>query len=284
MTSLFTKSNRWALFLWLGLMPLASCLAQMPSKTQPSGAQTIKSEPIITKTWLQVLQDSLGTVAVDKVRTWFAAGLDSARTAATFMANPSQSETYNALDKAQSLYHQRIIIRDWTHIPGLTKMSYGQMNMPLPEKEIPAALFGEADARYNLATFRAATFTGCAVLVQLIAGTKLYRVTAERGRDGGFWTLTPPQGLTDVIGGTAVMPEWNNFSKVYEYTVPEGGLKVWVGRAAAQQISQVKNLQSTEYSLLGGDIQVFINEFLRDRNTTTFGTHIIDVTEKYKKW
>ncbi|MFO0321361.1 MAG: hypothetical protein ACK504_02925 [Bacteroidota bacterium] len=87
--------------------------------------------------------------------------------------------------------------------------------------------------------------------------------------------------LTEVIGGTAVMPEWNGFTKVFEYTVPSGGIKVWKGKAAAQPISQLPQLQSNTHMLAGGEYQIFINDILRNQ---AFEDAIENVTLTYKKW
>ena len=66
--------------------------------------------------------------------------------------------------------------------------------------------------------------------------------------------------LEDVIGGTAVRPEWNSFEKMYVYEVPaETRLKVWRGTTARQQVTR----DVTDYYLGGGDEQIFIPEILR---------------------
>jgi hypothetical protein len=78
-----------------------------------------------------------------------------------------------------------------------------------------------------------------------------------------------------------VFPEWNGFTKVVEYTVPSGGIKVWKGKAAAQQISEVPQLQSNTHMLGGGEYQVFINDVVRNK---PFKNSIVDVTATYKKW
>ena len=92
------------------------------------------------------------------------------------------------------------------------------------------------------------------------AGTKIYRVT---GGDpaGSYWVIKKPNSIGDVIGGTAVQPEWNNFSKMYVYEVPKGQtLKVWQGTTAKQPITT----GVTNPHLPGGEQQLFIPEILRD--------------------
>lgn len=99
-----------------------------------------------------------------------------------------------------------------------------------------------------------------ATAVELPAGTKIYRVTG--GNPSGFyWTIQKPNSVGDVIGGTAVQPVWNDFSKIYVYEVPQGQtLKVWQGTTARQPIAQGIN----NPHLPGGEQQLFIPEVVRD--------------------
>lgn len=76
----------------------------------------------------------------------------------------------------------------------------------------------------------------------------------------------------DVIGGTAVQPVWNDFSKIYVYEVPQGQtLKVWQGTAARQPIAQGIN----NPHLPGGEQQLFIPEVVRDN---TFKNLVQEIT------
>jgi len=91
------------------------------------------------------------------------------------------------------------------------------------------------------------------------AGTKLYRVCndGDRAFTGGYWTRTKPNNLDEVIGGTAVQPEWNSFNNVVEYTVPNGQkIWVWEGNAASQKLSNNLNLFNPH--LAGGGEQILI--------------------------
>ncbi|RZK28936.1 MAG: hypothetical protein EOO63_10145 [Hymenobacter sp.] len=110
------------------------------------------------------------------------------------------------------------------------------------------------------------------------------------GRTGGYWTRTPPAGLGEVVGGTAVMPEWNNYQQVYEFTVPDPAkdptasvYHAWEGPAAAQPVSgYYPEKQDNGYCLAGGDNQLFIpNKLAHD---SKFGKHITDVTFEHKVW
>ena len=142
----------------------------------------------------------------------------------------------------------------------------------------------------------APTFTGSATLVELRPGEKLYRVTSDPttdkfARTGGYWTRTPPASLAEVIGGTAVMPEWNNFQRVYEFTAPpytdpdkrEPKFHVWEGPAAAQPVSNdYPEKRFNGHSLAGGDTQQFVpNKFSRNPD---FANHIQDITPQHKSW
>ncbi|MFT6501089.1 MAG: hypothetical protein ACJASQ_001199 [Crocinitomicaceae bacterium] len=54
--------------------------------------------------------------------------------------------------------------------------------------------------------------------------------------NGSYWTFDKPTQISDVIEGTAVRPEWNNFKVLYEYEVPQGQtLKVWQGKLLGNQ-------------------------------------------------
>ena len=110
-------------------------------------------------------------------------------------------------------------------------------------------------------------------------------------RTGGYWTRTPPANLADVIGGTAVMPEWNSFQRVYEFTAPpytdpvnqEPKFYAWEGPTAAQPVSgdYVEKI-ANGYCLPGGDPQVFVpNKHTRDAK---FGDNIQDITSAHKSW
>lgn len=158
---------------------------------------------------------------------------------------------------------------------------------------IAASDFGINDTDLDLPAAKAETFTGNAQLVKLQPGEKLYRVandptTDPYGRTGGYWTRTPPAALSDVVGGTAVMPEWNNYQQVYEFTVPDPGPGVpeyhaWEGPAAAQPVSgYYKEKVNNSHCLAGGDNRLFLpSKFTR---STDFDTHITDVTSQHKSW
>jgi hypothetical protein len=115
------------------------------------------------------------------------------------------------------------------------------------------------DPELDLPSGEAANFVSVQPQI-LVPGTKIYRVTGGN-KAGGYWTIQKPNNLSQVIGGTAVRPEWNDFSKIYVYEVPQGpGLKVWQGPAARQRLADgIDNPH-----LPGGEVQIFIPQKLRD--------------------
>lgn len=229
--------------------------------------------------WLDDLETLLGGGARSDIEAWIASGLNSTRVASAFALSSNKAQLLQNLTDAKSVYHQMIITKDYKNIPGILRSSYTDNS--LNSAVVHASQFNESNPAYDLPSYRAATFTQSVQLVSLPAGTKLYRVTDAGGEAGGFWTLNHPSAISDVIGLTAVMPEWNGFTKVVEYTVPMGGIKVWKGKAARQPVSELPQLQSNKYSLKGGGIQVFINNFVRDAG---FEQNIVDVTSTYKSW
>ncbi|RZK30077.1 MAG: hypothetical protein EOO63_07615 [Hymenobacter sp.] len=196
-------------------------------------------------------------------------------------------------DANKGVYQQRVIIDDYDSVPGISKVPY--VANGLAATPIPASLFGVADSDYDLPMINAPTFTESAVLVELKPGEKLYRVTndpatGKYSKTGGYWTRTPPTQLADVVGGTAVMPEWNNFQRVYELTVPPDDptgkfpkMYAWEGPAATQPVSGLcPEKKDNGYSLLGGEPQAFLTENITHHDD--FATHIKDITSTHKSW
>lgn len=105
--------------------------------------------------------------------------------------------------------------------------------------------------------------------VKIKPGTKLYRVfdgykpwdnismTGNTVANGSFWTFEKPAQISEVIGGTAVMPEWNGMTKIIEIEVPSTGLYGWYGKAAKQPASSSTN----SYLLEGSNKQMIIINF-----------------------
>jgi hypothetical protein len=267
-----------------------------------SGAAALVAAPKVRP---DALLDNLQTLAGSstdvrsKLAVWVAAGLDEQKVYSALRGSADRLLVFQRLDKAadpprKGLFEQRVIIDDYDNIPGVKKAPYVENGL-LPQV-IPASLFGVNDPAFDLPARNAATFTGYAQLGEVKPGEKLYRVTSDPLNDpyamtGGYWTRTPPTGLAEVIGGTAVMPEWNNFQRVYEFTAPpyadpvakEPKFHVWEGPTAAQAVSgDYPDKINNGYCLPGNAPQVFITNNL-SRNPD-FKNHIRDVTPIHKSW
>jgi len=243
--------------------------------------------------WLDTLVEQLnaGPDARKTVGKWLAAGVNEDKLRAA-MQRPDFQQTFIRLAVAdKGVYQQHVILDDYDAIPGVSKQHY--VNNALPRLPIAASSFGVDDKDLDLPPDKAQTFTGSARLVKLQPGDKIYRVandptTDPFGRTGGYWTRTPPAGLGEVVGGTAVMPEWNNYQQVYEFTVPDPSpgmpdYHAWEGPAANQPVSgYYPEKKDNGYCLAGGDNQLFLpNKFTRSAD---FGSHITNVTAQHKSW
>lgn len=234
-----------------------------------------------------------------KIAIWVAGGLNEHKILSALRGSVDKLLVFQRLDTAadaphKGLFEQRVIIDDYESIPGVVKAPYVENGL-LPQP-ISASLFGVPDPAFDLPARNAPTFTGYAQLREVMPGEKLYRVTSDPQNDpyamtGGYWTRTPPAELGEVIGGTAVMPEWNNFQRVYEFTAPpyadpvakEPKFHVWEGPTAAQPVSgNYPDKINNGYCLPGGEPQVFITNNL-SRNPD-FKNHIQDVTPIHKSW
>ena len=236
-----------------------------------------------------------GVDVYTSIATWVAGGLSEKKLASAVRGAVDKRLVFERLrDVEKGIYQQRVVIDDYENIPGVEERPY--VSNGLPFATISALDFGVDDPAFDLPDRNAPTFTGSASLVEVKPGEKLYRVTSDPSNDkyaktGGYWTRTPPANLAEVIGGTAVMPEWNNFQRVYEFTAPaytdpvrqEPKFYVWKGPTATQPVSGLyKDKVNNGYSLAGADLQVFVpNKLSRGPD---FGNHIQDVTHNHKSW
>lgn len=181
--------------------------------------------------WLTELETLLGQGTRSTLESWIHAGLDEDKTREAFSQSPDKAGLFKSLKTAVSIYDQRVYIQDWEHIPGIENGNYTANGLPAGLSHQP---WNNPDL--DLSAVDAANFVD-ARADELPAGTKIYRVTGGNPA-GGYWTIQIPASVGEVIGGTAVRPAWNNFSKFYVYQVPAGQtLKVWRGTTAAQQIA-----------------------------------------------
>ncbi|SEJ15385.1 hypothetical protein SAMN04487995_3498 [Dyadobacter koreensis] len=181
--------------------------------------------------WLNDLETLLGQGTKTTIEGWINAGLDEEKTKEAFGKSGNKAGLFSSLKTAISIYDQRVYIEDWDRIPGIERGNYVANGLKSGASN-PVWNNSELD----LSAADAANFVD-AKADDLPAGTKIYRVTGENPA-GGYWTIQVSGSVGDVIGGTAVRPAWNNFSKMYVYEVPAGQtLKVWRGTTAAQQIA-----------------------------------------------
>jgi len=202
--------------------------------------------------WLDDLESLLGVGTKAKLTIFIGNGLDAGKLKQAFSRTTDKSLLLSKLIEAKSVYHQRVIVKDWNNIPKISYGDYADNGLKMA-KSNPAW----NSSSLNLPLEDARNFVN-AIADELPAGTKLYRVTGGRS-NGPYWTATKPESLGDVIGGTSVRPEWNSFGKMYEYTVPPSEtLKVWRGITARQQITD--GILSP--FLPGGAEQVFVPKIL----------------------
>jgi hypothetical protein len=251
-----------------------------------------------TGPWVDELESKLpaGSGIRATLAGWAAASVSLAALQATFSAVADPQVIVNRLKdagKQKGLYQMRVAADDYAGLPGVSPTPY--VPNGLPPIGIPASQFGIDDPSLDLASYTAETFCNKAELVELQPGDKLYLVANDPasdplGHSGGYWTRTPPAGLASVVGGTAVVPELNNFQRVYEFTVPTpadptagSGFYAWEGPAACQPVSKVYDDKiDNGYCLPGGDNQLFLpNKFTR---SSDFGNHITDVSSQHKSW
>lgn len=213
----------------------------------------VKDHDIPPVSWLDQLEILLGPGTKTTLTDWFAAGLDEEKSKDAFAKSGDKAGLMNNLKNAVSIYHQRVYIKDWDHIPGIEKTDY----IPNGLKTGISSPWNNSDL--DLSAADAANFVN-AKADELPAGTKIYRVTGGNPA-GGYWTIQKPTSVGEVIGGTAVRPEWNNFARIYVYEVPTGQtLKVWRGTTARQLITD----GVTNPHLPGLAEQLFIPFVVRD--------------------
>ena len=250
--------------------------------------------------WLDDLERVVGLEVRGQVKAWVAGGLSEQRLKKAVRGAVDPRLVYERLrDADKGIYQHRIVIDDYNSVPGTNTRPYNGGNS-LPKKKLLAAdflsndekleitklgIFGVNNAELDLPDYRTETFTKEVRLIKIPPGKSLYRVTDPGGEGGAWWTLEPPKDLAEVIGGTAVMPEWNGFTKVVEAVVPNDGLPfyAWFGPAASQPVSlNYKEKLNNGHSLPGGTEQLFLPNI--SKNNAIFINSIKDSTSKWKSW
>ncbi len=163
--SLFSLKGTVVLFAFIGLLPFSGI------------AQTSK------KCSCDSIFYSLPTGAKDSVLRWVSKGLSQKFLCTALAAPASRSDLFIRLTTAKSIYNQRIIVKDYKHIPGLNHEPFQANN--LSAVAVSASVYGISDTRYDLPSFRTSTFTDTTFLTLIPGGTILYRVTDAGGEAGG---------------------------------------------------------------------------------------------------
>ena len=215
-----------------------------------------------TKKWVSELSLSLPTKSDSSLSAWISQGIDGRILKGTFDTVANKGKLYSDLINALSIYHRKVIVRQFD-FDGLTRSSLTINGFPdgtkLSNTKVKLA-DGTFDPDFSV-TYKGDVMSfvsATAELIQLPEGSKLYRVCND-GWDqftGGYWTRTKPKSIAEVIGGTAVQPEWNSFKNLVEYTVPAGGIWVWKGLAATQKLSNNYNIANPY--LGGGAEQILV--------------------------
>ncbi|MEY4936911.1 MAG: hypothetical protein RIS64_3270 [Bacteroidota bacterium] len=240
-------------------------------------------EVIPDYTWIDRLDTSINTSGRAKIRFWIdSTGLTNLQLESAFKLYTPHKDLYNALLNAKSVYHQRVLIDDRVSaIPGISQGSFVANGLPRT-----MILTNPVDSVLSLPAAEAPNFTD-ATYINLTVGTKIYRVIGGSGSypTGGYWVDTKPTNYAEIIGGTAVQPEWNGFNEIVEFTVPASGMKVWKGKAAAQPIASAPNkfvtTYSTKYNLSGGGNQLFVPNVYRDfRDSVAYNRFLSNITNK----
>jgi hypothetical protein len=228
--------------------------------------------------WLDDLEALLGAGSKTKIQGWISEGLDISKVELSFSNASNKVNLFNKLDNAKSIQHRRVLTNDLDNIPGANLGQYSSNSVD----DITSNLTKTVDNKqFTLKSYQAETFQKDASLInrtdieiiedlnngiQLVKvkpGTKLYRVYDgyQQGVNtlpkGNYWTFEKPSSMSEVIGGTAVQPEWNSMTKIIEIEVPSQGIYVWRGKAAKQPLSNNENISN--YFLQGGTEQLIFD-------------------------
>lgn len=241
-----------------------------------------------TSDWIEHLDTTIDAGERLQLRAWIAAGLSSNSMEATVPLYAHDSDFYNALNLAKSIYDQRLIVNDMVSaVPGISTGKF--VSNGLPATIVKATPF---DDKLNLPASEAPNFVEVTDTV-LRGGATMYRVIGGAGSypTGGYWVLDKPGSYSDVIGGTAVQPAWNAFEVMVVYTLAAGDtMKVWKGVAAHQPIAGTENKYyesyMQQYHLEGGLVQLYVPVVYRDYQNEPVYSHFLNniISQDSIKW
>lgn len=196
---------------------------------------------------------------LQNISKWLDEGIEPQKLTDGITKSKSKQNLIDHLGTAKSKLHAQVLIKDYDNIPGVAKGRYAPNGSSLSDKvDLPNGWANDIDLPEN----QIRNFTGKIEPLELKPGDKIYRVSNANGASGPYWTRTKPEKLDDVVGGTAVLPEWNNFEYLHEYTIPDGvTIKSWKGKTASQPVSYKPDGTPlpSNYHLPGGDEQLFIS-------------------------
>ena len=153
--------------------------------------------------------------------------------------------------------HLRTLVGDFENVPGVSSKKYVKNSLLKKNIQSPSEW---SDPDLDLPDWASETFASSVTPKNLSEGTKIYRVIGDsQNPKGAFWTYELPKTKADLYGETAIRPEWNNGKWYVEYTVGKDGLKVWHGPTASQKVIDYYD----DFSLLGGEIQIYIPDKIR---------------------
>ena len=237
---------------------------------------------ILNAKWVDDLETVIGINVKNKIKEWVKKGLNYSKLESSFNKSSNKLELFSRLEKAKSLNHQKVIIGDYENILGVTKGKYISNSVDNIKSDIKIKVNNND---FILKKYQGETFAKNAKLIKrenieviedlgngiqfikIKPGTKLYRVfdgykpwddisqTGSTLPKGNYWTFDKPTSISEVIGGTAVMPEWNGMTKIIEIEAPSQGIYVWRGVAARQPASSV----TKDFFLKGGIEQVIFD-------------------------
>ncbi|MEB3005907.1 hypothetical protein [Capnocytophaga sp. G2] len=191
---------------------------------------------ILNAKWVDDLETVIGINVKNKIKEWVKKGLDYSKLESSFNKSSNKLELFSRLEKAKSLNHQKVIIGDYENILGVTKGKYISNSVDNIKSDIKIKVNNND---FILKKYQGETFAKNAKLIKrenieviedlgngiqfikIKPGTKLYRVfdgykpwddisqTGSTLPKGNYWTFDKPTSISEVIGGTAVMPEWN---------------------------------------------------------------------------